>query len=242
MFSHRLYENASFKTYLDWFLLSFLAGNINTGGWLSCHRFVSHVTGFGTLAGISLEQKNWLEFWGTLFIPVFFLLGVIISGYLTEKKLADKVHGQKYAPVMGLSAILLCIVALCGRYGLFGDFGEVAVIRNDFFLMGLLCFACGLQNAAITSASGATIRTTHLTGLTTDLGLGIVRAGIGKFSPEQRALERKANWLRAFTFVSFILGSALGAFVYFRFKYDGFFFPAILSLYAFITAHFGKHY
>jgi uncharacterized membrane protein YoaK (UPF0700 family) len=241
MFSHKFHEKVDFKTYFDWFLLSFLAGNINAGGWLSCQRFVSHVTGFATLSGIFFEEGNWIEFWGTISIPLFFLLGVFISGYLTEKKLADKIHGQRYAPVMGISAILLLIVAICGRMEFFGTFGEVAKIRNDFFLMALLCMACGLQNAAITSASGATIRTTHLTGLTTDLGLGIIRAEVHHLSPEQRILERRANYLRLGTILSFTLGSVMAAFIYVRFKYDGFFLPSALSFYAFFSAHYGKH-
>jgi uncharacterized membrane protein YoaK (UPF0700 family) len=241
MFTHRFNEKVSFKTYFDWFLLSFLAGNINAGGWLSCKRFVSHVTGFATLSGIFFEEGNWMEFWGTLSIPVFFLLGVIISGYLTEKKLVDKIHGQRFAPVMGLSALLLFIVAICGKFNLFGEFGQVAQIRNDFFLMALLCMSCGLQNAAITSASGATIRTTHLTGLTTDLGLGIVRAKLHHLTPEQKELEKKANFLRFGTMLSFTFGSVIAAFIYVRFKYEGFYVPAGLSVYAFLNAHYGKN-
>lgn len=239
MFKHKLHEKVDFKTYFDWFLLSFLAGNINAGGWLSCQRFVSHVTGFATLSGIFAEEGKWLEFWGTFSIPIFFLIGVMISGYLTEKRRAEEIHGQKYAPVMGLVAILLGIVALAGRLNYFGEFGHEAQIQKDFFLMALLCGACGLQNAAITSASGATIRTTHLTGLTTDLGLGIIRAEVHHLSPENRILERRSNFLRLATILSFTLGSVVAAFIYVRFKYDGFFFPMVLSIYAFWNAHKG---
>ncbi|MFN3634644.1 MAG: YoaK family protein, partial [Rhizobium rhizophilum] len=35
----------------------------------------------------------------------------------------------------------------------------------------LLCFVMGLQNATITKISGARIRTTHLTGMITDIGI-----------------------------------------------------------------------
>ena len=237
MFKHKLHENVNYKTYIDWFLLSFLAGNINAGGWISCHRFVSHVTGFATLSGIFFEEGKWLEFWGTFSIPFFFLLGVMISAFLTEKRFVERVHGQRYAPVMGLVSILLLTVAIGGKYQLFGEFGHEAQIQKDFLLMALLCMACGLQNAAITSASGATIRTTHLTGLTTDLGIGIIRAEIHHLSQEQRTGERRSNFLRFATILSFTLGSVIAAFVYVRFKYDGFYFPMALSLYAFWNAH-----
>lgn len=61
MFQHKLNEQVDLKTYFDWFVLSFLAGNFNAGGYISCNRFVSHVTGFATLSGISLEQGSFFE-------------------------------------------------------------------------------------------------------------------------------------------------------------------------------------
>lgn len=231
MFQHKLNDIANFKTYFNWFVLSFLAGSINTGGYLACHRFVSHITGFATLAGISLENLNLLEAFGTLLIPLFFIAGVMLSAYLTEKKYAHKLHGQKYSPVMGLVAFLLGIVALGGSLNWFGPFGDAAQIKNDFILLACLCGACGLQNGAITSASGFTIRTTHLTGLATDLGLGLVRAKLHSFSAEQKVLEKKANLLRIGTIISFIVGSFIGAFIFVRFQYQGFVFPMGLSIY-----------
>ncbi len=232
MFKHRLNENVNYKTYFDWFLLSFLAGNINAGGWLACQRFVSHVTGFATLSGIFFEEGKWLEFLGTLSIPFFFLLGVMVSGFFSEKQMAEKVHGERFAPVMSLVALLLFFVAMGGIYNFFGVFGHEAKIQSDFILMACLCGACGLQNGAITSASGATIRTTHLTGLTTDLGLGLIRAEVHHLSPEKRAQERKGNLLRLGTILSFTLGSVVAAFIYVRYKYYGFFFPMVIALYS----------
>lgn len=117
MFQHKLNDEVSHRTYLDWFVLSLLAGNINAGGYLACHRFVSHVTGFATMSGILLEQKDWVEAFGTLLIPVFFLIRVVISGYLTEKQCAHKVHDQRYAPVMWLVSLILFFVSIGGIWG-----------------------------------------------------------------------------------------------------------------------------
>jgi uncharacterized membrane protein YoaK (UPF0700 family)/anti-anti-sigma regulatory factor len=48
--------------------------------------------------------------------------------------------------------------------------------RFPLFLMtGIAAFAMGLQNATITRISGAVVRTTHLTGVVTDLGLELVQ-------------------------------------------------------------------
>lgn len=231
MFQHKLDESVTLKTYFNWFTLSFLAGTINTGGYLACHRFVSHVTGFSTLSGISLEDFKLIEAFGNLVVPLFFLLGVIASGYLTEKKFEHKTHGEKYAPVMGIVGGLLVTVAVLGYLGWFGEFGEPAKLKHDFILLAFLCGACGLQNGAITTASGFTIRTTHLTGLTTDLGLGIVRAELKNLPLEQKNKERKANLIRVGTIFSFTVGSAVGAFIFVKYHYIGFLFPAMLAFY-----------
>lgn len=241
MFSHRFEENVNLKTYIDWFLLSFLAGNINTGGYLACHRFVSHVTGFATLAGISLEEKSWLDAFGALTIPLFFLLGVMVSGFLTETNRSSKIHGQKYAPVMWLVALLIGVVAVLGSDGYFGVFGETVNVQRDYVLLACLCGACGLQNAAISSASGSTIRTTHLTGITTDLGLGLVKAEIGKLSQSEKQQERRANLLRIATIGSFTFGSFVGAIMYIRYHYQGFVFPMLIAVYSAWMARKSRH-
>ena len=240
MFQHKMTEKVGFDTYIDWFLLAFLAGSINAGGFMACNRFVSHVTGFATLAGISLKDGHWLEALGILSIPLYFLLGVIFSGYLTEKKLVKKESHQRYSPVMWLVTFFMAIVAIGGSLNWFGTFGETADLRYDYLLLALLCASCGLQNAAITSASGATIRTTHLTGLTTDLGLGLVRAKLRHLTTEEAAVENKANALRLGTIVSFVLGSAVGAILFGLFQYKGFFLPMGIAAYSSIKMHI-KH-
>ncbi|MBY0451425.1 MAG: DUF1275 domain-containing protein, partial [Bdellovibrionaceae bacterium] len=123
--------------------------------------------------------------------------------------------------------------------GLFGRFGDVVNIEHDFFLLACLCGACGLQNAAITSASGATVRTTHLTGLTTDLGLGLVKTLVQGLSPAQKKIESQANLFRILTIISFTMGSVVAAFVYVKYQYEGFFVPMILALYSAYVARRG---
>jgi uncharacterized membrane protein YoaK (UPF0700 family) len=231
MFIHKSHDKVDLKTYFDWFILAFLAGSVNAGGYLACHRFVSHVTGFATLAGVSIEQRDWVEAVGILAIPLYFLLGAMLSAYLTEKKFAVKVHGERFAPVMWIVALLLCVVAVGGTTGFFGSFGGPPNIKHNFILLACLCGACGLQNAAITSSSGFTIRTTHMTGLTTDLGIGLIRAEVHHLSEQHQREERLANALRFGTIFSFICGSVCAAFVFARWQYRGFYMPMFIALY-----------
>jgi uncharacterized membrane protein YoaK (UPF0700 family) len=231
MFQHKIYEQAEFKTYFDWLLLAFLAGYINAGGYLSCNRFVSHITGFATLAGIDLAHADFLEAFGAMVIPLFFLGGVMVSGFLTEKNITTEIKGLKYAPVMRYVCVMMAFVSVAGYFNFFGQFGEPAEFKHDFLLLALLCGACGLINGAISSASGATVRITHLTGLTTDLGLGLMRTYVHKPAEDQRRLERNANRVRVATIIAFTLGSTVGAVLFVKLKYLGFIPGSLLALY-----------
>jgi uncharacterized membrane protein YoaK (UPF0700 family) len=232
MFRHRFHSTASWRTRFDWLLLTFIAGNVNAGGYLAAHRFVSHITGFATLFGIEAAHGRFDQAVGILSVPVFFLLGVMTSAYFVDRRV-HRGERPRYALVMALVLLCLATAALGGHWGLFGVFGSEPRLRQDYLLLALLCAASGLQNAAVSTASGATVRTTHLTGLTTDLGTGLVRA----FSdPKRYGAEMKAARFRVATIVSFALGSAVGACAYLYFSYLGFLLPTVLAGYCIFEA------
>lgn len=230
-YHHRLTDAVGVKTYIDWLLLAFLAGAVNAGGFLAANRFVSHVTGFATIAGVDFAEGNWGGALGILTVPLYFLGGVMLSAYLIDRR-AHEGKKPRYALVMGLVTTLLLLSAIGGHLGFWGEFGHEAELRYDYFFLSFLCAASGLQNAALTSATGATIRITHLTGLTTDLGIGLVRAAKRSKSDPERRLETIQNAMRAGTIVAFMLGSATGAVLYLRFHYLGFLMPAAIAAYA----------
>lgn len=234
MFRHSFYEPVSTKTYIQWGSLVFLAGAINSGGFLACERFVSHVTGFATLFGIDLAMGEWGLAIGILSVPVYFLAGVMLSAFLIERRARE--GKRAYSIIMGVETLLLVFCAIGGWLGWFGKFGTELILSRDYLLLAFLCAASGLQNAALTNSSGATIRTTHLTGLTTDLGIGIVRAANLTADDPKRLDEIKANYFRTATIVAFAFGGSVGAFLFLQFGYLGFLLPAAISLYATIAA------
>ncbi len=214
-----------------WILMAFIAGNINAGGWMACQRFVTHVTGFATWFGIETAMGEWANALGMLSVPGFFIAGVMISAFLTDH--AVMTHGKpRFGLVMCLVAILLTITALSGEYNLFGLFGSSFDISSDYFLLALLCTASGLQNAAITVASGGAMRSTHLTGITTDLGIGLVRTWLAEADHEGLVRrESYRNKIRLGTVFGFVLGSVTGSILFMTTHYLGFLMPAALALY-----------
>ncbi|MEK7691245.1 MAG: DUF1275 family protein, partial [Bdellovibrionota bacterium] len=76
------------------------------------------------------------------------------------------------------------------------------------------------------------IRTTHLTGLTTDLGLGLSRLLTLQRQDETFKKELRANRLRSSSIIAFALGSAVGAWVFIKLGYSGFVLPGLIASYA----------
>lgn len=231
MFNHSLDQNVDRHVYLNWFLLSLSGGFINAGGFLATGRFVSHVTGFATLFGVDLAKVQFQDAFGILSVPVFFLIGSFIAGILIDHP-RHLGHKPRFDWVMGISSACLILAATGGELSIFGTFGETFKLEQSYILLVLLCLSCGLQNAAITSSSGKSVRTTHLTGLTTDLGLGLARLFSLGLTHNLSHKEIRANFLRAGSIASFIIGSVLGAGVFLSFGYKGFLFPAAISIYA----------
>jgi uncharacterized membrane protein YoaK (UPF0700 family) len=216
--------------------MSFNGGLINAAGFLATGRFVSHVTGFATLFGVSTILRELKMALGILSVPFFFLLGAFLAGMLIDRPIYRK-KKPYFDYVMGLSAFCLFLAASGGGLDQFGSFGAVLQLQKSYLLLCLLCLACGLQNGAISSSFGGSIRTTHLTGLTTDLGLGLAK--ILTFSSKDLSFQREIRIvrLRSYSMISFVLGSAVGAWIFLKLGYLGFVIPGLIACY---TALYGR--
>lgn len=216
-----------------WFLMAFQAGVINAGGFLACKRFVTHTTGMATHFAYELANLHFPEAVSMLTVPLFFLVGAMITSYFV-----DLPHHRQQEPNFRMPALLIvvCLLfAMClGEIGAFGIYGENSGPR-DYAFMALLCLASGLQNAMITNANGVVVRTTHLTGITTDLAASFVRL---LFPHDRKAAttdrDRLASFARLGIILSFILGSAASAFLFLKAEYLGFMLPVFTSIYLLI--------
>lgn len=214
-----------------WLILTFQAGFANAGGFLATSRFVSHMTGFGTRVGIALSQKDYgfaLEMFSA---PVAFVLGGAASGLAIDRRLLLG-KSPRYLVVTFIIFILFLLVTIGGIIGEFGAFGKVISLERDFEIVSLLCFGCGMQNAAFSTLSRAQVRTTHMTGLLTDTGIGMIRVFF--IPPEERKAQGKLNAFRVGLFISFSLGSALSAIEFTRVGFDGFRWLSISSFFVFL--------
>ncbi len=202
---------------------------MNTGGFLACHRFVSHMTGYGTYVGVEFGQTQYLQAFEMALAPLFFLAGAIYSGWLVDRRIALRQEPRLQRGMITMAALNLFIYL--GEFsGWLGTFGEPLVLQRDFLLLFTLCFACGLQNGLFTGLTKGQVRTTHLTGPITDIGLNLVRTyTLERHDPERVRLS-KLNLLRVKIVISFLSGSLIATLVFTRMTYEGFAVPTAISL------------
>lgn len=192
------------------FSLTLIAGSVNAIGLLGFeHQAVSHLTGTSTLLGVRLTEGNWDSVLHLALIIVSFVGGATVSGFIVQD--ATLKLGRRYGVVLLLESGLL--------------FAAMWTLTSGMIVGHLLASAaCGLQNAMVTTYSGASMRTTHVSGLFTDIGiaLGHVLRGI---PANTRRLQ-----LQLVLIAGFILGGSLGAVTYRRYAYTALSVPAALAL------------
>lgn len=145
-------------------LLAAVAGAINAGGFLAIQRYTSHMTGIVSGVADDLALGH-----GGLALAGALLVGVFISGAVTTTLLINWARRRRLRSEFALSLLLEALLLLA--FGLLG----ANLARTSALLVPatavLLCFIMGLQNAMVTKISQAEVRTTHMTGVITDLGI-----------------------------------------------------------------------
>ena len=146
------------------FALAFIAGATNAGGFLAVRQYTSHMTGIvSSMAdNIALGEPG-LVLTG-LGAVLSFLFGAATCAVLVNHARRRQMHSEYALPLLFEAFLLLCFGLLGARLSQIDGLFVPATVM-------LLCFIMGLQNAVITKISKAEIRTTHVTGLVTDLGI-----------------------------------------------------------------------
>jgi uncharacterized membrane protein YoaK (UPF0700 family) len=214
------------KTVILWLMLAFHAGYLNAGGFLSSHLFVSHMTGM--VSSIGMNTAELLLTLEAAVAPILFIFGSAVAGILIDR---DTAKESVLFILLGVAImIVLNVAALIGGVtGFFGTFGEPLMLQRDFILLFILTFMCGLQNGLFTSLTAGAIRSTHITGTATDLGLGLIKQW-NQSQGHERLVDKKKNWLRLGLILAFTSGSMTAAIIFNRFEYWGFAGSVVLSL------------
>ncbi len=179
-------------------LLSFVAGIVNVAGFLAVQQLTTNVTGHFAFFVDEVFKLEFLHaFIYFLYIFVFFL-GSFTSSFLVEL-ISRKNPNYAYVIPALIEAVILLSVAF---------FGVLLIRENPNLLAFSLLFAMGLQNSLVTSISNATVRTTHLTGLFTDLGIELSQLFFYR-EPDQRQKLYSSIKLRLVIISFFFIGGVI---------------------------------
>jgi uncharacterized membrane protein YoaK (UPF0700 family) len=144
------------------------SGFMNAGGLFVVDVVTSHVTGHWTNAGKELALQNWSVALKILAWVFAFLVGAICSTFLVETNRTERRRSIYVRPVI-VESVLVTVFTFWGS--------RVAEVSPGWkaIVAGYLCFTLGLQNALLSRLTGGTVRGTHMTGITTDFGIELVR-------------------------------------------------------------------
>lgn len=189
------------------FTLALLAGLVNAVGLLGFqHQAVSHVSGIATSLGVEMArlQPGAIDL---ALILLSFLAGSAISGFFLKGQSLKL--GRHYELLLAIEGVLLlAAIVLLERQTAIGHY--------------LASMACGLQNALATTYSGAVIRTTHVTGVLTDIGImlgSLVRGA---------EFDRRKFILLLLLITGFICGGTAGTILYVGWGFKALVVPALI--------------
>ncbi len=198
-------------------VLAFDAGIVNVVGLLGFqHQAITHLTGSTSLLAIGLATFDVAAILHFAAILGSFVAGTVLSGFIIKNTALQL--GRRYGIALLLESILLCAAVPLLRYNC---------------LSGLYCAACacGLQNAMMSTYSGTVIRTTHVSGMFTDLGIALGHALRGL------PVDLKRLRLCGLIISGFLTGGVAGALAYHALDAAALFIPAgitaIVSAYGF---------
>ncbi|HEX2873025.1 MAG TPA: YoaK family protein [Polyangiaceae bacterium] len=195
--------------------LAAIAGFVNSGGFIMIGSFTSHVTGSIGRLGDDIARGEMAAAVSALLLILAFFGGAVAASLVLERSDHSQ-PARRYALALLVEAgVLLLFVFIAGL-------SRATHPRILDAQAALLCIAMGMQNSMVTRLSGAVVRTTHLTGVVTDLGIEVARwyrwyqaqlplptRRPSEVLPERPAVGR-ISLLSAVT-GSFVAGAVLGA-------------------------------
>lgn len=196
--------------------LAFVAGATNAGAFLAVGQYTSHMTGiFSTMADAVALRR-----WEIAAVSAAALLA-FLAGAATTAILVNAGRRRGLSSAFALPLLLEALLLLA-----FGAFGARLTASHALLLPAtviLLCYTMGLQNAVITKISRAVIRTTHVTGMVTDLGIELGKyfysnsANAGALAPVRA--DRARLRVLSLLLLAFFAGGLLGALGFQNFGY-----------------------
>jgi uncharacterized membrane protein YoaK (UPF0700 family) len=198
--------------------LAFVAGAVNAGGFLAVRQYTSHMSGIVSAMADNVAVGSLKLALAGFAAVLAFLFGAASTAFLVRWARRYSLQSEYALPLVAEAVLLIS----------FGLTGHVFEGRRVLGTVMLLCFTMGLQNAIVTKISAAVIRTTHLTGMVTDVGIKLGRMVYAFMNGEAptAALDMTKLVLLTSLITLFFVGGVIGAVGY---RHVGFLFTLPLA-------------
>ncbi|CAM2841796.1 DUF1275 domain-containing protein [Chryseobacterium flavum] len=205
MFRHRGKNRTYFHNLKLASALSFVAGIVNITGVLSVNILTTNITGHFAFFSEEIFLKNYSNALVYLLYILFFLAGAFCSSLIVEFSSGRKKLRPHLIP-------LVIEILILGFAGL-SDIKKLGITVSAYTIAALLLFAMGLQNSLVTRVSQSVVRTTHLTGLFTDLGIELSKLFFKHEENGYRQLKKNIM-LKLVIIICFFSGCMIGGLLY----------------------------
>lgn len=186
------------------YLLVVIAGALNSVGFVAVGLYTSHMTGMTASGADHFMTGDWRLVLAAALAVSSFIVGAIMCTVVFTWGRRRRLS-SRYANVLALEGVLMLVTGLLA--------GRFEGPETELVLVAPLCFTMGLQNALITRIGAWPIRTTHVTGMVTDIGVELgkilYRNGPGAAAPVVG--EPRRVGLLALLVALFFLGGVAGA-------------------------------
>lgn len=182
-----------------------VAGMTNVVGVMAFLSFVSNITGHvATLAG-KITEQDLSEVYTVAYWLFMFFFGAFVSNFIVKSLDYKSTYIAHGSPIV-LEILILLGVAIYGNDVYNGsDFQREAIT-------GAVLFCMGLQNGLVSRISGGLIKTSHLTGMVTDLAAELSEL-VHPYAETTRTLKEKI-YIRVSVLSFFIFGGILGGLMF----------------------------
>lgn len=187
-------------------LLSSTAGALNAVGFLIAGSFTANMTGNISASADQLANGAVLVSLSFLGLVVAFICGAGMAALVIQTGERRQIRSVYALAIAAEAMILLLLGATLVLSSVAFQSGA-----HETFLVIVLSFVMGLQNAVTTMISRARVRTTHVSGMATDIGIELA-ALVGVQGARGAAMTKLR--LHSLTLACFAIGGVCGALVF----------------------------
>ncbi|MEO3408231.1 YoaK family protein [Mucilaginibacter sp. CAU 1740] len=200
---------------------AFVAGVTNVAGMLAFLVFTSNVTGHVANLAKHIVEQNYHQMIIFVVWLLMFFAGAFVSSFII-RSFSDKSRWRANSTPMVIEAIILLAVAIYGH-----NFYKETDTEREIVICAVL-FSMGLQNSLVSNISGGLIKSSHLTGLFTDLGSEVAE----RFHPTTKDVKPVENkiLIRCTVLGFYLFGGLVGGYFFDLYEFTVFYFIPVILL------------